>query len=77
MRHRQRPQSVTSSRPSLSERQRSQQRRYFTVMGVCLALFVTAWGVVRLYSTGWAVAMSVVAMLLPPIAAIVGNNKDD
>jgi hypothetical protein len=42
-------------------------------MGTCVLLIALAWNVVRLWSTGAAVAMSVVAALLPPVAAIVAN----
>ena len=42
-------------------------------MGSCLALILLAWNVVRFWSTTAAVVMSVVAALLPPTAAIVGN----
>jgi hypothetical protein len=54
--------------------QRSTRRRaYFGLMGGCVLLIVLAWNVVRLWSTTAAVAMSVVAAVLPPVAAIVGN----
>ena len=54
--------------------QRSVRRRaYFWIMGTCLALILLAWNVVRFWSTTAAVVMSVVAALLPPTAAIVGN----
>lgn len=46
-------------------------------MGLCLTLFVLAWGVVRLVSVPLAVAMSVVAMAIPPIAVIVANRRED
>ena len=46
-------------------------------MGVCLVLIVLAWNVVRLWSTTAAVVMSVVAAVLPPIAAIVANWGED
>ncbi len=46
-------------------------------MGTCLALIISAWFVVRLYSTTAAILMSIVAMFIPPIAAIVGNRSDD
>jgi hypothetical protein len=46
---------------------------YFWLMGICIALIVLAWNVVRLWSTPAAVAMSVVAALIPPIAVIMGN----
>lgn len=58
---------------SLDERRRRQQRGYAIVMGTCVFLILMAWTVVRLFSTPAAVAMSVVAMVLPPIAAILGN----
>ncbi|GAA3836874.1 hypothetical protein GCM10022242_41870 [Nocardioides panacisoli] len=46
-------------------------------MGVCLVLIVLAWNVVRLWSTTAAVVMSVVAAVLPPIAAVVANWGED
>jgi len=42
-------------------------------MGTCIVLIVLAWQVVRYFSTPAAVAMSVVAAVLPPTAAIVAN----
>ncbi|WP_353943822.1 DUF3099 domain-containing protein [Streptomyces sp. HUAS MG91] len=48
---------------------------YFAMMGVCIALFVLAWGVVRLWSVPAAVIMCVVAMVIPPFAAIVANRR--
>ena len=50
--------------------------RYFVLMGTCLALIISAWFVVRLYSTTAAIVMSLVAMFIPPVAAIVGNRSD-
>lgn len=46
---------------------------YFWLMGSCLALILLAWNVVRLWSVPAAVVMSVVAAVIPPAAAIVGN----
>ena len=43
-------------------------------MGTCIALIVIAWQVVRYFSTTAAVMMSVVAAVIPPIAAFVGNR---
>ena len=51
----------------------SRRRTYFWLMGGCVVLILLAWNVVRLWSTTAAVAMSVVAALIPPAAAIVGN----
>jgi hypothetical protein len=53
---------------------RRRQRAYFWLMGTCVVLILLAWNVVRLWSTTAAVVMSVVAALIPPIAAFVGNQ---
>jgi hypothetical protein len=53
----------------------ARKRLYFVLMGTCLALIVLAWFVVRLFSTPLAIAMSVVALVIPPIAAMVGNRN--
>lgn len=60
-----------------SERLRRRKRWYFALMGTCLLLIVLAWNVVRLWSTTAAVAMSVVAAVIPPIAVIVANWGED
>ncbi|WP_284534996.1 DUF3099 domain-containing protein [Nocardioides sp. T2.26MG-1] len=74
-----RPQRVTAGvvRRPQSERLRRRQRWYFALMGVCLLLIVLAWNLVRLWSTTAAVAMSVIAAVLPPIAVIVANWGED
>jgi hypothetical protein len=54
--------------------QAPRQKLYFWLMGTCLTLIVLAWCVVRLVSVPVAVGMSAVAMLIPPIAAILGNR---
>ncbi|MFE0458674.1 DUF3099 domain-containing protein [Kitasatospora sp. NPDC058965] len=56
--------------------QRNRHRYYFAMMGGCLALFVLAWGVVRFFSVGAAIAMCVVAMVIPPLAAVFANRRD-
>lgn len=55
----------------------TRKRTYFVLMGVCLTLFVPAWTIVRTVSTTWAVIMSAVALLMPPIAAMVANAGDE
>lgn len=55
----------------------TRKRAYFLLMGLCLTLFVLAWTVVRTISTTWAVIMSAVALLIPPIAVIVANAGDE
>ena len=53
------------------------KRAYFALMGTCVVLIVLAWFVVRLFSTPAAIAMSLVAAVLPPIAAITANWDAD
>lgn len=52
------------------------RHRYFALMGLCLALFVSAWAFVRLWSVPLAIGMCVVAMVIPPVAAIVANRRE-
>jgi len=59
--------------PPLGEPGRGRKRAYFAMMGLCLLLIVLAWNVVRLWSVPAAVAMSIVAAVIPPTAAIVAN----
>lgn len=63
------------SRPGSAEGTPEPQRmrRYFALMGACLTLIVLSWTVVRLVSTTAAVVMSLVAMVIPPVAAVVAN----
>ena len=44
------------------------------LIGTCLALIALAWNVVRLWSVPAAVALSVVAAVIPPVAAVVANR---
>lgn len=57
----------------LGEPSARRKRLYFIVMGTCLVLIVLAWNLVRLWSVPAAIAMSVVAAVLPPVAVIVAN----
>jgi len=50
-------------------------RLYLVLMGTCIGLILLAWFVVRFYSTPAAIAMSVVAAVIPPIAAMIGNRS--
>ena len=77
MRNEGRPEPITEVGPGLEERQRRRRRWYFVLMGTCIVLIVLAWNVVRHWSTGAAVAMSAVAAVLPPIAAVVANWRAD
>jgi hypothetical protein len=69
------PRQPRPTRPPVSEQTRA--RRYLVLMGSCLGLLVLAWGFVRLWSVPLAVGMSLVAMVLPPIAALVANSGWD
>jgi len=51
----------------------TRKRAYFILMGICLVLIVLAWMVIYRYSIIAAVIMSVVALVIPPFAAIIGN----
>jgi hypothetical protein len=55
--------------------QSRRRHAYFALMGACLVLILLAWNVVRFFSVTAAVAMSGVAMVIPPVAAIVANRR--
>ena len=57
----------------LGEPSYRRKRAYFVLMGTCLLLIVLAWNVVRFWSVPAAIAMSVVAAVIPPVAAVVAN----
>lgn len=52
---------------------RVRRRRYLLMMGTCVLMLILAWGWIRLYSVTAAVAISAVAALIPPFAAILTN----
>ncbi len=56
---------------------RRRRLAYAIMMGTCLTLFVLSWTVVRLWSHPAAIAMAVVALAIPPFAAIVANWNID
>jgi hypothetical protein len=55
----------------------TRNRGYFLLMGACLTMFILSWAVIRLYSVVAAVVISVVAMVIPPIAVMVANAGDE
>jgi hypothetical protein len=57
----------------LGEPSARRKRAYFWLMGTCVVLIVLAWNVVRLWSVPVAVAMSIVAAVIPPVAVVVAN----
>ena len=52
----------------------SARAQYFWLMGVCVGLIVLAWNVVRFWSVSVAVGMSVVAAVIPPVAAMLAGR---
>ena len=57
----------------LGEPSPRRKKAYFWLMGTCVVLIVLAWNVVRFWSVPAALVMSVVAAVIPPVAAIVAN----
>jgi type II secretory pathway component PulM len=52
----------------------TRERAYLAMMGVCVLLIVLAWTLIWRYSVVAAIVMSAVALVLPPVAAIVANS---
>jgi hypothetical protein len=63
-------------RPKQEVPVRTRTREYLLLMGTCLTLLIIAWVGLRLVSTTAAVIVTVVAMVIPPIAAIVANRQE-
>jgi hypothetical protein len=59
--------------PAGPQPSRGDKRRYFILMTICIGLFVLSWAVVDRYSTTAAVIVSIVALVIPPFAAIMAN----
>jgi hypothetical protein len=53
---------------------KTNERRYFWLMGTCITLVALAWFVVRLWSVTAAIVMSAVAAVIPPTAVIIANR---
>ncbi len=56
---------------------RRRRRLYLGIMLPCLTLIIVAWTIVQWFSVTAAVIMSIVAMVMPPIAAIAANAGRD
>jgi hypothetical protein len=69
------PESRLPLRPRPPLSQHTREHVYLAMMGTCLALVIVAWTVVRLFSPGLAIAMSVVAAFIPPFAVMVANAR--
>jgi hypothetical protein len=66
-----------SSRQNHPFRLATRRRVYLAMMGVCLLLIILAWTVIYRYSSAAAIAMSAVALVVPPFAAIIANTGSD
>ena len=55
----------------------TRNRAYFILMGSAVAMVILAWVIVWRYSATAAVAMSIVAAAIPPVAVIVVNAGDE
>jgi hypothetical protein len=52
----------------------ARERAYLVMMGACVLLIVLAWTLIWRFSVTAAVVMSAVALVVPPVAAIVANS---
>jgi Protein of unknown function (DUF3099) len=52
---------------------RRDRRFYFALMTTCIALFVLSWAVLDRFSAVAAIAVSAVALVIPPVAVIIAN----
>jgi Protein of unknown function (DUF3099) len=52
---------------------RQDRRLYLVLMTVCIGLFVLSWAVLDRYSRTAAIAVSAVALVIPPVAVIIAN----
>jgi hypothetical protein len=62
------------NRPGRPLRLSTRKRAYFAMMGTCLVLIVLAWTLIWRFSITAAVAMSAVALVIPPLAAVIANS---
>ena len=52
---------------------RRDRRLYLMLMTICIGLFVLSWAVLDRYSVTAAIAVSAVALVIPPFAVIIAN----
>jgi hypothetical protein len=52
---------------------RRDKRLYLTLMTICIGLFVLSWAVLDRYSMTAAIAVSALALVIPPVAVIIAN----
>jgi hypothetical protein len=56
---------------------KSRKRIYLTMMGICGLLYLASWTIIASFSTTWAVIVSLVASVIPPVAVIIANRGAD
>ena len=59
--------------PAGPQPSRQDKRFYLVLMTVCIGLFVLSWAVLDRYSRIAAIAVSAVALVIPPFAVIIAN----
>jgi Protein of unknown function (DUF3099) len=59
--------------PAGPQPSRGDKRLYFVLMAICIGLFVISWAVLDRYSVTAAAVVSIVALAIPPFAAIIAN----
>jgi hypothetical protein len=52
----------------------TRERAYLVMMGACVLLIALAWTLIWRYSVIAAIVMSAVALVIPPVAAIIANS---
>ena len=52
----------------------TRERAYLVMMGACVLLIALAWTLIWRYSVVAAIVMSAVALVIPPVAAIIANS---
>jgi hypothetical protein len=55
----------------------NRDRIYLLLMSICIGAVALSWTVIRIYSVTAAIVVSVVVMLIPPIAVIIANAGDE
>ena len=59
--------------PAGPQPSRRDKRLYLVLMTICIGLFVISWAVLDRYSQAAAIAVSAVALVIPPFAVIIAN----
>ncbi len=63
----------TRPEPPGPQPSRQDKRLYLILMTVCISLFVLSWALIDRFSRVAAIAVSAVALVIPPIAVVIAN----